>query len=309
MRPERTTFAGFPPEDINRDFSADIAIIGIPYGVSYQPGVLSPSHHAPAAIRSESMRYPEDINSWDFDLNGTLLADSSLKVVDVGDLDGDAHDPEGNRKRGMVAVGKILRRGALPVVLGGDDSIPLMAFEAFQDVRDIQILQIDAHIDWRDEVGGITDGFSSPMRRASELPWIRGITQVGARGTGTARRQEYEHALAYGSRIISSYDLHRFGAEHALESVQENLPCFVTIDCDGLDPACMPAVMSPAPGGVTYYQLLDLLSGVHQKAGLAGLCMVEFVPNKDINHFGAVTAMRTIWYFIGQISRENKRDK
>jgi agmatinase len=71
----------------------------------------------------------------------------------------------------------------------------------------------------------------------------------------------------------------------------------------------MPAVMSPAPGGVTYYQMLDLLRGVHQKAGLAGLSVVEFVPHKDINHFGAITAMRIIWNFIGQIGRENKRDK
>lgn len=307
MPPERITFAGFPLEDINRAFSADIAIIGIPFGVSYQPGELSPSHHAPAAIRAESMRYPEDVHSWDFDLNGTLLADSSLKVVDVGDLDGDPLDPAGNRERGTNAVRKILQSGALPVVLGGDDSIPLMAFEAFKDIRDIQILQIDAHIDWRDEVGGIADGFSSPMRRASELPWIKGITQIGARGTGTARRQEYEHALAYGARIFTAYDLHRLGAEHTLEAVQENLPCFVTIDCDGLDPACMPAVMSPAPSGVAYYQMLDLLCGVQQKAGLAGLSLVEFVPHKDINHFGAVTAMRIIWNFIGQIAREKMK--
>jgi len=309
MRPERITYAGFPAEDINRDFSADIAIIGIPYGVSYQPGELSPSHYAPEAIRAESMRYPEDVRSWDFDLNGTLLADSSLRVVDVGDLVGDAHDPVGNRKRGMDAVRKILRLGAIPVVLGGDDSIPLMAFEAFNGMCDIQILQIDAHIDWRDEVDGIKDGFSSPMRRASELPWIKGITQVGARGTGTARRQEYEHALVNGARIISAYDFHQFGVEYVLDAVQENLPCFVTIDCDGLDPACMPAVMSPAPGGVDYYQMLDLLRGIQQKTGLAGLSLVEFVPYKDINHFGAITAMRIIWNFIGQIAREKTSDK
>jgi len=307
MPPERITFAGFSPEDIYSSFNADIAIIGIPFGVSYQPGELSPSHHAPAAIRAESMRYPEDVHSWDFDLNGTLLADSSVKVVDVGDLDGDAHDPVGNRERGTNAVRKILQSGALPVVLGGDDSIPLMAFEAFKGMRDIQILQVDAHIDWRDEVGGIRHGFSSPMRRASELPWIKCITQVGARGTGTARRQEYEHALAYGARIFTAYDLNGFGAEHVLEAVQENLPCFVTIDCDGLDPACMPAVMSPAPGGVAYYQMLDLLRGVHQKAGLAGLSLVEFVPHKDINHFGAVTAMRIIWNFIGQIAHKKMK--
>ena len=53
------------------------------------------------------------------------------------------------------------------------------------------VLQLDAHIDWRDEVKGVRDGYSSTMRRASEMPWVKGIIQVGARGVGSARREEY----------------------------------------------------------------------------------------------------------------------
>ena len=53
------------------------------------------------------------------------------------------------------------------------------------------ILQLDAHIDWRNEVDGVREGYSSTMRRASEMPWVKGITQVGMRGVGSAREEEY----------------------------------------------------------------------------------------------------------------------
>ncbi len=72
MVQKHNTFAGFPAGDIKSNDPADIIIIGIPYGVPYIKGEKSPSHNAPDAIRAESMRYPEDIHSWDFDLNATL---------------------------------------------------------------------------------------------------------------------------------------------------------------------------------------------------------------------------------------------
>jgi agmatinase len=78
----------------------------------------------------------------------------------------------------------VLKAGALPVVLGGDDSIPIPVLAAFRTGRALlYILQLDAHIDWRDEVKGVGDGYSSTMRRASEMPWVkRHRAGGGARG-------------------------------------------------------------------------------------------------------------------------------
>lgn len=307
MIQEQNTFADFPNGCLSDGVAADVVIIGIPYGVPYQAGETSPSHHAPDAIRAASNRYPEDVISWDFDLHSTLLKDSAISVMDYGNLEGDANDPVGNLARGRDAVRAILKKKALPIVLGGDDSIPLMAFEAYEGMCNINILQIDAHIDWRDEVGGQTKGFSSAMRRASELDCVDRIIQVGARGTGTARKQELDAALEYGVQIISGYDVHKNGVSQILASLPSDKPCYLTIDCDGLDPSIMPAVMSPIAGGVGYYQILELIRGIHKKAGLAGLNVVEFVPHKDINDIGAVTAMRIIWNFIGEIAKQGKK--
>jgi len=61
---------------------------------------------------------------------------------------------------------------------------------------------MDAHIDWRDERDGVKEGYSSVMRRASEMPWVQYMAQVGLRGIGSARQKEVDEALSFGSVLI-----------------------------------------------------------------------------------------------------------
>ena len=77
----------------------------------------------------------------------------------------------------------------IPIVMGGDDSIPIPVLAAYHEHGPITILQLDAHIDWRDEVAGETQGLSSNMRRASEMNWVENIIQVGARGVDLVPHQ------------------------------------------------------------------------------------------------------------------------
>jgi arginase family enzyme len=77
----------------------------------------------------------------------------------------------------------------------------------------VWILQIDAHIDWRDEVHGERCGYSSPMRRASEMPHVAGIVQVGLRSVGSARLTDIEAARHYGSRLVTAREVHAQGIE------------------------------------------------------------------------------------------------
>jgi agmatinase len=78
----------------------------------------------------------------------------------------------------------------------------------------------------------------------------------------------------------------------------------VTIDCDGLDPAIMPAVIGPAPGGLSYWQAVGLMRGVARKARIAGFDIVEFMPERDEQQRGALTAARLVANAIGLISRQ-----
>ena len=63
----------------------------------------------------------------------------------------------------------MLARGVVPVLIGGDDSLPIPMLQALADVgRRVTILQIDAHIDFVDVRHGVREGHGNPMRRAAE---------------------------------------------------------------------------------------------------------------------------------------------
>ena len=239
----------------------------------------------------------------DFDLGGPILGETGTRVVDCGDLPNDEADAAGNRDRIRDAVTKMLEQGVCPVVLGGDDSIPIPMMQAYQGRGHFTVLQIDAHIDWRDEVQGERLGLSSTMRRASEMPWIDRIVQVGARAMGSARPSDYQDALDWGVNFVLARDLHAKGIGQVLDHIPAGAEVLISLDVDGLDPTIMPAVIGPAPGGLTYWQMVELLHGLAAKARIAGFAMVEFFPARDIQGLGALTAARIVCNALGLVAR------
>jgi agmatinase len=297
------TFAGLPAAIEGAGPGGEIVIVGIPHGTPYRPGETSHSAQAPTAIRRAAWRYAGMREHYDFDLGGPLLDNRNIRVVDWGDLPGDPADPAGNRERATEKIRAALAAGAVPIVIGGDDSVPIPVFRAYRGHGPLTVIQVDAHIDWRDEVNGVTEGFSSTMRRASEMPWIQRLIQVGMRGVGSARPEEVEAAKEYGAEIITAREVQDSGVERILGLIPEGSACLLTIDCDGLDPAIMPAVNAPVPGGLSYRQVVDLVHGLTKKAEVRGFDLVEFVPDKDINGLGALTAARLIFNMIGSLVR------
>ena len=299
-----STFAGFPFCSDLEKLSADIAILGIPYGVPYDATKPPDSLNAPAAIRRESVQYPDDTIAWDFDLGGTLLGTSGAHVVDCGNLPGSQSEPLENQRSATAAIQKILAAGAIPLVLGGDDSIPIPVLRAYEGREPLYILQLDAHIDWRDHVNGIREGYSSTMRRASEMPWVKGITQVGMRAVGSAREEEVLAARSYGANLINASVIRREGISSVLAFLPEGRRCFITIDLDVLDPAVMPATGALTPGGIEYLEVIELIQAVVHWMQVVGICIVSFVPEMDVNNIGAITAMRIVWNLIGSMVRK-----
>jgi agmatinase len=221
----------------------------------------------------------------DFDIDASVLNgdDGDIAIVDCGDVAGGPHpaDGESNRTMATDAVKAILNAGAVPIVFGGDDSVPIPFFAGFEGRGPFTVVQVDAHLDWRDEVHGSRYGYSSPMRRASEMTWINGMVQIGLRGTGSARPQEVADARAWGSRLVTAREVREKGIAAALQHLPDGGEFLVTIDCDGIDPADFPAVSSLAPGGVAYPDMLDLIDGIARKGRIAGLDIVEFGCEHD----------------------------
>src|SRR5438128_1730038 len=111
------------------------------------------------------------------------------------------------------------------------------------------------------------------------MPWVSGMAQIGLRGYGSARQEEFEAARKYGSILVGAEELHRVGIEAVLERIPPSPRYYITIDADGLDPTIAPGVNSPAPGGVTYWEVTNLIRGIAARGRIVGFDLVEVVPS------------------------------
>lgn len=285
--------------------AGSVAVIGIPGATPYRSGSCH-SEGAPAAIRGASASQAARRGHYDFDLGGPLLRPQD-RLVDCGDIAFDPADFAANRARIEAVYTSLLARGAAPLLLGGDDSVQIPALSAFAAQGEISVLQVDAHIDWRDEVEGERFGLSSTMRRAAELSGVKAIVQVGAHGIGSAREAEVADARAAGAQLIDMRTLRAKGIGHAVQCLPAGRSVVVCFDVDGFDPSVVPGVLGRAPGGLGFGDVVELLSGVAERAPIIGFNIVEFVPPQDVGGLGARTVCRLAMLAAGLLARSSER--
>ncbi len=301
------TFLGLPsvaPDQLAND-AADVAILGIPFGVPYPaPGLTAGCAEAPAAVRARSQRLARFADHHDFDLDGPMLVGSPpLRIVDAGDVAGSADDGAGNSARAEAAIAALLDAGAVPVVIGGDDSVPIPVLRAYRGRGPLTVLQVDAHLDFRDEVAGVRDGYSSTMRRAVEMEHVERVVQVGLRGVGSARSSDVADARAAGNLLVTARELRERGVPWLLGELPPDGSVFVVFDLDGLDPSVASAVSGLSPGGLSYDEAGDLLAGVAARCRVAGAAFTELVPARDLNEVSTLVVVRLLMRLLAAIDR------
>ena len=304
------TFLDLPFAAPVSGLEADIAVLGIPYGMPYSPAEMANDQSkAPNALRRASRYTDATRNRFDWDLDGTLFDGRDIKAVDCGNVTADVSDHREHYRRAETAARLIFQSGATLIALGGDHGVPIPVMRALEGLaEDITLVHIDAHMDWRDESNGEKEGFRSPIRRASEMPWIGKITQVGIRGYGSLATEEIDEARAYGTDIITAYEMHEIGMEAVLNRIPDGGPYYLTIDADGMDPTIMPAVIAQSPGGLTWLQIRKLIHGLVKKGRVLGMDLVEIAPSYDQGQITLVHAERLICNFIGACVRAGYYD-
>ncbi len=303
-RKEYQSFHDLPIVTDLDNISAHVAILGIPFSDPYSmEEVTNDQTNAPTSIRRFCQRALRGLDRWDFDVGGPIFDGKDIRVVDVGDVPGDPRDMASHYRKAEEVVRKLLAANVLPITLGGDHGIPIPVLRAYDAHGPITLVHIDAHLDWRDHVNGVRDGYSSPIRRASEMDHVGEIFQIGLRSAGSARVEEVEAALAYGANLIADVELQRIGMQAVLDRIPDGDRYYLTIDADGVDPTIMPAVAGPAPGGVTYDQMRTLIHGLVAKGRVVGMDIVEITPKRDMNGITAITAGRFICNLIGKAVR------
>jgi len=295
-----STFAKSPPCLDWSDINADFAVLGVPndMGTQYRPG----ARFGPRAIREASTLFSfGHSGAYDFEDDVTYLPSGQVKIVDVGDADIVHTDMEQSHKNTELAVRAILNTGAVPVVLGGDHSVHAPIIAAFSDEEPVHIIHIDAHLDFVDERHGVRFGHGNPLRRASEMSWVTGMTQMGIRNVSSSNRDDYQAARDAGSTILSVRDVRKLGPDGVLDLIPKGVRYYVTIDIDGFDPSIAPGTGTPSHGGFLYYEILEILQCLSKHGVVVGMDLVEVAPVYDPSGITAMLAAQLLMNFLGFI--------
>ena len=303
------TFAGQPAcTDWDQLDGADVAVLGIPIDTasSYRVG----TRFGPRAIREVSMFHgfgPEGV--FDFEDEVTYLTRDEVKIVDAGDSDVIYADTKRSLANAELAVRALLDAGTMPYILGGDHAITMATVAAYSNEKPIHIVHLDAHFDFIDERNGISWGHGSPMRRASEMAHVKGITTLGPHNMASVSKKDYEAAKAYGTHVVPLRKFRAIGAKAALAHVPDGERIYVSIDIDSFDPSIAPGTATISHGGFTYYEAKDLLREVARRFDVVGADFVEVSPPYDPSGVTSLLAARTSLDFIGSIFHERTKRK
>ena len=299
------TFLGLPLcKDLDK-INASSAFIGAPCATPYK--TVGPyAKNGPSSIRNAVASLNANIDRHNFDIDGPLFPEGTKRAVDCGDIPWDEKNFEKNRLTIKNTISKIIKNGVVPILIGGDDSIPIPMIEAMGSVGDnFTILQIDAHIDWREIHMDERFGLSSTMRRASEMKHIKKIIQVGARGIGSGHSKDYRDALDWGAKFFTAEKVYSLGTDKIIENINEGSNVIICVDIDSMDPSITPNTIGRVPGGLTYFQVLSLIKGVANKAKITAIDFVEIMPEVDVDGIGGLTVSRLVAATMGILARQS----
>ena len=254
---------------------AKLIIIGAPFdGTS---SFRSGSRFAPNRIREISWV----LETYSPQLKKDL---TDLKVADIGDL----ILPPGDKKKALMIIEEeietIVNDGRIVAILGGEHLITLGVIKGFvKKFPELFLIQLDAHLDLRDEYLGERESHSTVMRRVLELLKENHLFQIGPR-SGTKE----EFLLA--NRLNTLFQ------EKDIISFKERIkdfPIYITLDLDILDPSILPGTGTPEPGGFDFNTLMDI---IYQFKGLnvVGFDIVELSPPWDRADISAIVAAKIL---------------
>ena len=259
------TFLDTPPDE--HDYAAArFVVIPVPYDgtTSFRAG----ARYGPAAIIDAS-RHLED---YDIELGRDP---SEAGIYTLPELVPNASGPKRVIEQVYDATARVVSDGKIPALLGGEHTITVGGVRACAErYPDLSVLYLDAHADLRDSFMGSRWGHASVARRVSE---ICPLVAVGVRSISA---EELEFA-----RVSPNVTMHFWtplDAPYLAQSVNDRLSrnIYISIDLDALDPSVMSAVGTPEPGGMGWWDVIELLRSVTRLRRVVGFDVVELSPEE-----------------------------
>lgn len=265
------------------DEEISVAALGVAYdaGVSYQGG----SRFAPESIRHESrsiFQYDKkNQGMWDPATKEIVLG--GVKAVDLGDLGSEVQTRNGDVLIGLSEMThQLSQKSVIPAIMGGDHSIAYPAILGILEsgIKQIGIIDFDAHSDFLEPLS--KNDWQRKLHHGNVMGLIAGldqvesIVQIGVRQLIMRPRVNCRKIISY-----SPLDIEESQTLDSLKELRKDIPWYLSIDIDVLDPSVMPDTGTPLPDGISLRQLKCLLNIISDNRKIIGCDLVEFIGGKS----------------------------
>jgi agmatinase len=216
-----------------------------------------------------------------------------LNIYDMGDL-GLTVNPRKIKIEVSKTFQKLTEDGKFPIMLGGEHSVTTGISENLKD-KDVCMIFLDAHPDFRDSLLGERLSHGSVARRSAEA---LGIGKVGAIGLRAISKEEYQDSMFSHYNFFTTEEVRNIGAKETVNGLLKKLNAnkvYLSLDLDIMDPSYAPGVATPEPFGLDPFQVKEIINLLGNR--LIGADVVELDPPYD-NGNTAVLAARLVQEII-----------
>ena len=282
----------------------EVAIAGVPFdsGTSFRSG----ARFGPRSIRATSLML------WGYNAVLGIAPLEHLNVVDYGDLEVIPVDIRTSMDGITRQASQILSKNVTLIALGGDHSVSLPLLRAHAaKYGPLAVVHFDSHPDtWPEEFKDQPYSHGTPFIRAIEENLIdtSAYLQIGLRGP-TSASHDLENARQLGAKTLPIGQVFEMGIPAVVDTIRQtvgNRPVYVSLDIDAVDPAFAPGTGTPEVGGLSSYQMLQLVRGL-QGLNLVGFDLVEVSPPYDHSEITAILAANLVFEFLSLLAlKKNK---
>ena len=263
--------------------AADVLLFPVPYErtVTYKPGTAA----GPAALlaASEQLEFFEEDAGW--------CPTEYIRISVLPEFTADPAETEADFHHRLFSYARSLPRNKLLIALGGEHSItPDLVFSRMPETG--TVVQIDAHADLRPSYHGSEFNHACPMFRIADRGYD--LVQIGVRSLHAREAA----MIASTNRIRTFFDRDLCCADRWRQLLDHlgslTGPVWLTIDLDGFDPALIPGVGTPQPGGLSWHQGVDVIERLMgtPEVDVRGVDILELVP--EPSEVSAMTAAKLV---------------
>ena len=183
---------------------------------------------------------------------------------------------------------EIIEKKLFPMTFGGEHSITPGCIDPFvKKYKKICLLHFDAHADLRDSYNGEKFSHASAIRRCLDNKNVSTIS-FGIRNISKNEmpflKKNKSRIKIFWAKDKSKWNLNKF------KSLIKNKTVYLTFDVDGLDSSIMPATGTPEPGGLFWYETLNIIKIAAKYSNIVGADINELAPIKGFNSYNFLVA-------------------